>query len=309
MRTLVLLALVVWPALAAAKVLNVEFKFTPYTGDPKSEKVETVPGTARVFLNNVPIGEQEVRKQEVPVMFEGREIASAVWLPVESLGPAVRKGKNTVRIEFDPKNPKATYEAQFRWASVTDEVKEEKSDGRHRGTNQADEGVENKTASGKLVMQRDFTGDFAQDQAWHHYPAVTALTDADKDALGTLVQERVGWFAPDFRAFYESLASNPRMEAAQVDELKKRKCLDAAHKAGVRIRSAAPADLQFTTTGGPEVVVRGKKESLYPPDREGFSRIKGGDEVQMCAAMALSLVYPQKLVAVRGKDGVWTVAY
>jgi hypothetical protein len=309
MRTLVLLALVLCPALVTAKVLNVEFKFTPYTGDTKDDKVTTVPGTARIFLNNVPIGEQEVRKDEVPVIFDEREIASAVWVPVESLGPAVRKGKNTFRVEFLPTNAKATYKAQLRWASVTDEVREEESPGEYKGTNQADQGVENETATGKVVMQRDFTGDFAQDQPWHHYPTVTTLTDDDKRTLGKLVQERVGWFAPDFAAFYESLAENPRMEPEQVAELKKRKCLDAAHKAGVKIRAAAPADLDFTTTGGPEVVVRGKKATLYPPDREGFGRIKGGDEVQMCAAMALSLVYPNKLVAVRGDDGVWKVAY
>src|SRR6185369_12718474 len=102
MRALLVLAIVLAPALVSAKVLNVEFKFAPYVGDSKSDKVETVAGTARVFLNNVPIGEQEVQKQEVPVMFVEREIAAAVWVPVESLGPAVRRGKNTFRIDFEP---------------------------------------------------------------------------------------------------------------------------------------------------------------------------------------------------------------
>jgi hypothetical protein len=47
------LALLVWPPLATAAVLNVEFKFTPFLGDPaKEEKVESVPGIARVALSS-----------------------------------------------------------------------------------------------------------------------------------------------------------------------------------------------------------------------------------------------------------------
>lgn len=76
---------------ASAAVLNVEFKFTPYTGDPAGETVDSVAGTARVFLNGVPVIEQEVRRQTLPVMFEEREIGPAVWLPAASLGAADRK--------------------------------------------------------------------------------------------------------------------------------------------------------------------------------------------------------------------------
>lgn len=40
-----------WTSVATAGVINVEFKFTPYVGDPlKSDQVETVPGNARVFM-------------------------------------------------------------------------------------------------------------------------------------------------------------------------------------------------------------------------------------------------------------------
>jgi hypothetical protein len=307
MRALVILAFVLAPGLVTAKVLNVEFKFAPYVGDAKEDKVTTVAGTAYVFLNNVPIGEQEVRKQEVPVMFDEREIASAVWVPVESLGPAVRRGKNTFRIEFEPTDRKVAYKAQLRWASVTDQVQEESAPGRYKGTNQADQGVEEKKATGKVSMERDFTGDFATDQPWHHLPAVDSLSDDDKQALAKLVEERVAWFAPDFASFYQALEQNPRLPDGQVGEIRKRKCLDAAHKAGVRITSAGAQNLDFLTTGGPEVVVRGRKGALYPPDPKGFERIRG-DEMQMCAGMALSLVYPNKLVAVR-QDGAWKVAY
>ena len=51
MRTLVLLvACLLSPGLVAAKVLNVEFKFTPYTGDTKEDHVEAVPGKVTVML-------------------------------------------------------------------------------------------------------------------------------------------------------------------------------------------------------------------------------------------------------------------
>src|SRR5262245_23140925 len=107
MRRLLVPAVLCWPTLVLSAVLNVEFKFAPYTGDLKNDKVEIVAGTARVSLNGVPFVDQEVRKDEVPVMFDEREIASALWIPIESMGPVVRKGKNTIRIEFDPKDASA----------------------------------------------------------------------------------------------------------------------------------------------------------------------------------------------------------
>ncbi len=40
--------------LTRAAVINVEFKFTPFIGDPaKDMEVMTVPGKAVVFINNV----------------------------------------------------------------------------------------------------------------------------------------------------------------------------------------------------------------------------------------------------------------
>jgi hypothetical protein len=215
-----LLALALWPSLAAAGVLNVEFKFTPFTGDAKADHVESVPGTARVLLNGVPFAEQPVQQQTLPVMFDEREVASAVWVPVASMGPAVRKGKNTIRVEFEPNDPKLAYTAQLRWASVTDQVREEGT----RSTNQADEGVESKPATGPITLERTFTADFAKDQPWHHYHAVTTLTDADKEQLAKLAGERVGWFTPPFAAIYKALDGQ---EGVKVAEVRKAKCLDA----------------------------------------------------------------------------------
>ena len=176
---------------AAAEVVNVEFKFTPFVGDPaKEDKVTTVAGTARVFLNGVPYAEQEVGAGEVPVMFDEREIAASVWVPTASCGPALRQGKNTIRIEFEPADAKAAYRAQLRWAYVMSESTEEGDDGRYAATNQAGEGVEEKEAKGNVIFEREFQADFAADLPWHHYPAVTPSTMRTSKALGALVAER-----------------------------------------------------------------------------------------------------------------------
>jgi hypothetical protein len=56
-----LLLLLSWCSSAGAGVANVEFKFTPIVGDPSTAgQVETVPGKASVFINNVLTADQEV---------------------------------------------------------------------------------------------------------------------------------------------------------------------------------------------------------------------------------------------------------
>src|SRR5436853_3960631 len=119
-RMLALVLLLV-PAAASATIVNVELKFTPYVGTPaKEDKVQSVAGVAAIFVNGVPYGEQPVQKEDVPVLFAERELGPSVWIPVESLGPVVRRGKNTIRIEFTPVDEKAEYRARLAWASVTD---------------------------------------------------------------------------------------------------------------------------------------------------------------------------------------------
>jgi len=290
------------PQAVFAEVLNVEFKFTPFTGDTKEDHVASVPGKARVFINNVPVAEQDVEKQELPVLFDAREIAPAVWVPAASLGPVLRKGKNAIRIEFEPSG-NAPYQAQFSWAQVTDQTSETGDAGHFQATNQSGEGKEEKQGTGKMVFAREFAADFAADQPWHHYPAVTALTEDDKQALGALLRQRAEAFKPPFAGVYPMLDGKPGVDAAQV---RKAKCLDKAYAAGVRIAPPAPAQVEFTLTGNPEVVVRRQDGPLFAPDPQAVERIKG-DEMQMCAGMALSLAYPPKLIAVRQPDGRWMV--
>jgi len=301
----VLLALL-WASAAPARVLNVEFKFTPFVGDTKDDHVDTVAGQARVFVNDVPIAEQPVEKHEVPVLFEAREVAPSVWLPVDSLGSLVRKGKNTFRVEFEPTDAKVAYRAQLRWATVTDQARESDDGGHHTATNQSDEGVDEKKATGKVVMEHQFEADFAADQPWHHYPPVTALAEDDKERLKALVKQRVDAFKPDFAGVYALLEGNPRVDLAK---LRPAKCLDKAWAAGVRIIASPPEQIEVVTTGGPAVVVGGKTAGLYAPlDSSAFEKIKG-DEAQMCVSMVLFAAYPPRLIVVHAPTGGWEVVH
>lgn len=302
-----LLLILFWSSVASAGVVNVEFKFTPYVGDPaKSDLVETVPGKARVFINNVLLAEQEVSKDNVPVLFDEREISPSVWVPANSLGAALRKGKNTIRIEFAPSDAKKPYNAQLRWLSVMDQSTEKSEGGRYEATNQSGEGREDKKTTGKVVLQREFVADFAADLPWHHYPPVASLSDEDKRSLALFVKKRADAFKPGFADIYALLGKDRHVN---LDDLKKAKCLDKAYAAGIRVAAPDRNKLDFTMTGNPEVVVSLKDGApLYPFDEKSFARIKG-DEAQMCAAMALSMAFPPRLVVVRSPSGDWEVAY
>lgn len=293
--------------LARAAVINVEFKFTPFLGDPaKDEKVKAVPGKAAVFINNLPFAEQEVRADELPVLFEAHEVSTAVWIPISSAGPVVRKGKNKIRIEFTPNDAAKPYRAQLRWASVMDTATEEEEPGMTRSTNQANEGVDDrKDLKGKVIFEREFTADFALDLPWHHYPPVTSLTEEDKQKIAALLKTRAEWFQPDFAGLYKALEEN---ESLKVDDVRKAQCLEAVYKAGVRLTPPAAGELNFTTTGGPEVVVTKKTGTLFGLDEKTFAPIKD-EETQMCAGIALSMIYPGKLMAVRKPDGAWDIVY
>lgn len=294
-------------SLASAGVINVEFKFTPYTGDLKQDQVQTVPGKAKVFLNNVLVAEQDIGKEMLPVIFDDREIAPSVWVPADSLGPALRKGKNTIRIEFQPTDMKSPYNAQLSWASVMDQSTEVESlPGTSTSTNQGGEGMDNRQATGKLVFERELSADFATDLPWHHYPAITALSDADKQQLAALVAARIGPFKPDFAGIYKSLDGK---QGVQVAQIKAAKCLDAAYAAGIRIVAPSLDELDFSVSGTPEVLLQRKDGALYNMGGpEAFERIKG-DETQMCAAIALAIAYPPHLAFVHAPDGSWQVVY
>ncbi len=292
---------------AKSAVVNVEFKFTPFTGDPaKQDQVDTVPGKARVFVNNALVAEQPVNKGSVPVLFEGREIGASVWLPVASLGPALRKGKNKLRIEFEPSDGKQKYRAQLRWAAVTDQVREETTADGQRSTNQADEGVDDKAAQGKLVMEREFNADFAKELPWHRYPAITTLTDADRKAIVALVKARSDAFKPNFSGVYQLLKNRPEVNIAEVQ---KAKCLDQVYAAGIRIDTPSAEQLDIAATGNAEVSIRRKDGDLYrPANPEAMEKIKD-PSVMDCAGMVLFFAFPPRMAVVRTPAGAWEVVY
>jgi hypothetical protein len=307
MRSTLFTALLFWCSIAPAAVLNVEFNFTPFTGDIKNQTVQRVPGKAVVFVNNVLLADDVFTRAELPVIFDEREVAAAIWVPTASLGPALRKGKNRIRIEFEPADMKLKYVTQFRSTQVVDQVSKGKTaSGAASQTNQSGQVIENKPATGKVVLEREFVADFATDLAWHHYPAVTALTDEDKKRIGVVLKARTDVFKPDFAAAYKLLSENKNVQLAEVRKLK---CLDAAYAAGVRIAPAAAEQIEYVMTGNPEVMLKSKKGDLYPvADQKSFDRIKG-EQAQMCAGMVISMLFPPRLVVVRAPSGEWQVVY
>lgn len=304
--TTTLILILSWCSLATAGVINVEFKFTPFVGDPaKNDKVETAPGNARVFINNVILAEQEVGQQTVPVLFEEREIAPSVWVEAAGLGPRIRKGKNTIRIEFEPAKGNAAYKARLAWASVMDQTTKQEQPGRYRETNESGQGATTKAAVGKVVLEREFEADFAADVPWHRYPPVTSLTDADKQRLMTLANDRIKAFRPDFSGVYRLLNGKADLK---VEEMRKAKCVDKAYTVGIRIGTPARDQFEFLTTGNPEVVVQRKGGDLFVfENKERLERLD--DDLQMCAGVALYVAYPPRLVAVRSPSGAWEVVY
>lgn len=307
MKNTFLVLLILWSSTTMAKVINFEFKFTPFIGDPATaDHVKTVSGKARVFLNNVSVAEQDVDAHDVPVLFDEREVGPAVWVPVASLGTSVRKGKNTLRIEFEPSDSKTPFRAQLSWTEVNDQSTEQSDAGVIKTTNQSGEGKETKETQGKVVMEKDFVADFAADLPWHHYPPVTALNDEDKQQLLKLVNDRAALFQPKFDGIYKFLEKpHPGIEL-DLAGIRKEGCLGKAYAAGVRIAARNAGDVDFVLPGNPEVVIKGKAGSLYPFNEKDFAKIKG-EEAQMCAAMAMSLVYPPQLIVVRNAAGVWEV--
>jgi hypothetical protein len=293
----------------AAAVINVEFGFVPYTApaDPNAKQVDTIPGKAVVYLNNQVLAEQNLQKRDMPVLFEEREISPAVWIPASSMGPGLRKGKNSIRIEFTPSNLSQPYIARFNWAEVTDKVTTtDDGVGRSTATNYGGTGKEERPVKGKVVFERGFTADFAVDHAWHHYSPITAVSPADKASLVALLKERTTLFKPNFAAAYKLLEQQPNLT---IPAMKKAKCLENAYKVGIRINAPTAEQLETVISGTPELLMQGKGGSpLHPINRAAFRKIKG-DESQMCAAMALFTLYPPRLVVVRTPAGTWEIVY
>ncbi len=151
----------------------------------------------------------------------------------------------------------------------------------------------------------NLTADFALDLPWHHYPAVTSLTDEDKQKIAVLLKARAEWFQPDFAKVYKAIEDN---ESLKVDDVRRARCLEAVYKLGVRVSAPPAGELEFTTTNGPEVMVTRKSGSLFGLNEKTFAPVKD-EEMQMCAGMALSVIYPARLMVVHKPGDVWEIVY
>ena len=134
---------------------------------------------------------------------------------------------------------------------------------------------------------------------------MTTLSAEDKKSLAMLVKQREEAFKPNFAAAYQILENIPEISLAEV---KKAKCLDKSYAAGIRITAMTPDQLDFVTTGNPEVVIRGKGGDLYHPvDLKALTGIKDDDLLGF--QMVFAALFPARLVAVRTPSGKWEVVY
>ncbi len=293
---------------AAAAVLNVEFNFSPYTGNPDKEDVVVfVRGEARLFINGLPFADVPVKEQPYKIIFSDREISSApVAVNGDSFGALLLKGRNTLRVEFLPAEPKRTYTADLTWALVTDGVTETRdARGAVSTTNLAQKGRDRKTVQGRVVLEREFDADFARDRPWHHYPAVKELHDSDKQQIRALVAQRLQALEPGFDAFYAWLEKHN----FKVADIRRNKLLEKIHASRLRIKMADAARLEFVVGGGPGVMIRAAGgEPLYKPQNPQVLAKIGDKSAQEFAMSALPQLFPSRLLVARNPAGTWETA-
>lgn len=295
---------IVWSGACLAAAVNVEFRFAPFVGDTDEREVAAVPGHARVFVNDVLLGEQDIRRRNLLVHSETHEVAPALVVPAADVGPVLRKGRNTVRIEFEPVQPAVTYHAHLRWATLVERT--DAAAGEGSKVDRTDRGLADRTQSGKVVFEREFTAEFAQDRAWHHFAPVTAVTDDDRRAVADVVRARAAAFAPDFSGV---LATIDGRRGVDVSEIRSSGCLGVVYDAGLRIVAPADDQIEFSMTGKPEVIVTGHDGALFrPADPSVFMRVQD-PEVQRCAGLVLFLAFPPRLSFVHTPEGKWEVVY
>ncbi len=308
MRKALSVLLAIFPLLATAAVVNVEFNFAPYTGNPDKEDVIVfVRGEARLFINGLPFAQMDVKEQKYKIIFSDREISSApVAITGESFGALLLKGTNTLRVEFLPAAPKLTYTAELNWASVTDGVTETRdARGTVSTTNLAQKGRDRKTVQGPVVLEREFQADFAKDRPWHRYPSVKELSDTDKQQIRALAAQRLQALEPDFKTFYAWLEKND----FNVAQIRSDKVLEKIHASRLRVKMANAAKLEFVVGGGPGVLVKAVGgEPVYKPENPQVLSKLADKGAQEFAMSVLPRLFPPRLVVARTPAGAWEAA-
>jgi hypothetical protein len=315
--TLLTPVLLLPPATATARPLNVEFKFTPYLPPAKNaEQVTTVEGVATLELNGVPLAEETLEAKSALVMAQreaGIEVVPAIWINALQLQPLLRRGDNLLRLTFTPKNGDKPYRSQFVWTVIEDQTTTSTTGtGTQLITNHGAEGREDRQVSGPVTVQKAFQAPFARVEPWHAAPAVTALTPADRAAILELLRQRAALFSPNFEAAYRFLASRPKDQGISLDmpEVRRLGCLEAGYTSGMRVAAPADADLKLITTDSPVVVARGVGDFLMSfPHQPGMAKRYEAlpNDQGFCLAITFNMLFPKRMLLVKGMDGQWQI--
>jgi hypothetical protein len=160
--------LVIFASIACAEVVGV--RFAAYAGDPEKDpqSIQQLPGVLRVFVNQYLYAEHKMKSKNYrfPRSAQSRK---SLGIAVKEFGPRVRRGKNTIELEFEPADANQDYFASISVVSV--EVLRYSSSG---------ESVKSK---GIAYFPVPFTSATAVDLPWHHYPPVTTLSVGDKQKV------------------------------------------------------------------------------------------------------------------------------
>jgi len=307
----------VLPPAARADTVNVEVSFTPSPGDlGQATEVHTVAGRVELVLNGVPMLDNPLEARKALVMGtgpSGPELSPAFWLPVRGLQPVLRRGPNLLQLRFTPQDGRIHYESQFRWVVVSDRTTTTTtSEGTTLSTNQAAEGGERRQSQGPVTFEHRFEAPFAPAEPWHDAPPIQALEPADRSAILALLARRAALFSPDFSAAYASLAALPTDRGLRLDvpAMRRERCLERGHAAGVRLAAPAPDQVRLITTGSPVVVARGAGPSLFPLANLPGSEARLAalpDDVGLCVAVVTGVLSPSQLLLVKGPQGQWRV--
>ncbi|MCS5698871.1 hypothetical protein NZK32_07435 [Cyanobium sp. FGCU-52] len=303
------------PAPVTARPLNVEFKFTPYLPPARdAEKVTTVEGVVELELNGVPMMDLPIESKSALLMDsseEGIEVFPAVWINALELQPLLRRGDNLLRLTFTPKSGTVPYRSQFRWAVIEDRTTTSTTArGSEMTTNHGAEGREDRGARGPVAVQKAFQAPFARVEPWHAAPAVTTLTPADRAAILELLRARAALFSPDFEAAYRFLGRLPKDQGITLDmpEVRRLGCLEAGYATGMRVAAPADADLKLVTTGSPVVVASGKEGFVMSfPHEPGMAEryVALPNDRGFCLAITFNMLFPKRMLLVKGLDGQW----
>lgn len=297
-------SLVIVPAVAHAAVSGLEFSFSPYLGNPdQNDAIMLVGGEARIYVNGLPHIEVEVRERKHVMNSAGRDITpAAVIIDVASFGTLLRKGRNTLRVDFFPADYKRAYTVELRWTPVGDATTGPRAAKGAAARGPVEPSRERINARSAVRIEREFDADFATGRAWHQYPAVTALSDADREQIRALLVQRLHALQPGFGVFYAWLARNNFVVA----EIRKDRVPEKIQAAGLLVRMADTGRLEFLIGPGAGVMVKPPlKEPLYWPENPSvLSRISDA-AAQEFARSILPRLFPTRLMVARNADGVW----